>query len=206
MFKYNQQDQKWINIENGPRCTLMCPACKRTHWIRDYGKPPKGPDITPDHMRKLLKYFTRTVNFCGQVSDPIFGKHFIELLQICHEHNRPIHIATAATGRSMEWYKKAFKAAPNAEWQFGIDGPPHLSFLHRVNQDGEFLFEVMKMGKEMGMSVVWQYIIFSYNEDKIDECIELAKKHKISMFFIESTRDAVPHYLFPKKDRHEIKA
>ena len=58
----------------------------------------------------------------------------------------------------------------------------------------------------MGISVVWQYIIFSYNEDKIDECIELAKKHKISMLFIESTRDGVPQYLFPKKDRHEIKA
>lgn len=174
--------------------------------IRDTGKAPRGPDITPEQFIKTLDYFEGNVNFCGQLSDPIYGKYFIELLRICYEKNRKCRVATAANGRSMDWYEKAFLANPNTRWIFGIDGPPHLSFLHRVNQDGEYLFEVMKMGRELGLNIVWQYIIFSYNEDHIDECIKLAKENKIEMIILHSTRGNIPDYLFPRKPEHYVKS
>ena len=75
----------------------------------------------------------------------------------------------------MDWYVKAFNANPNATWYFGLDGLPEESHKYRVNQDGVKLFEVMKMAVDMGMNVVWQYLVFDYNKDHIKEAKSLSK-------------------------------
>ena len=37
----------------------------------------------------------------------------------------------------------------------------------------------MKTGAKMGVRIEWQYIVFSYNEDHIDEANEMAKANNI---------------------------
>ena len=95
---------------------------------------------------------------------------------------------TAATGKPERWYEKAFSANPRAEWTFGIDGLPHDSHKYRVNQNGEFLFEMMLLAKEMGLRVFWQYIIFPYNENYVETAKKWAKIHDIKIIFIISER------------------
>jgi len=202
-FKNRNFKHKILNIENSPRCTLLCPACKRTTYFDLHNtKTVPGRDLTVEEFKKCIKYFNK-INFCGQLSDPIYGKHFIEFLEICHETNTFCQIATAASSRSEQWYRKAFLANTTAKWIFGIDGPPHLSHLHRINQDGEKLFRMMCLAKELGLNPEWQIIIFQYNEDKIDECIKLAKKHKLDIDLIISSRN-VPDHLIPKDSKYNV--
>jgi MoaA/NifB/PqqE/SkfB family radical SAM enzyme len=203
-FKERNFRNKILNIENTPRCTLECPACKRTTFFKRHGKQTKltGNDLTPEQFRKIIKYF-KGINWCGQVSDPIFGKHFIELLRICYETDTWCKIATAASQRPESWYREAFLANPRARWIFGIDGPPEVSHLHRKHQDGVHLFKMMLLAKELGLRPVWQIIVFSFNEDRIDECIEIAKKHNIDIDIIISSRD-VPKELLPKNEKYNV--
>ena len=196
---------KVLNIENTPRCTLECPACKRTEYKNRHGKQAKlpGQDLTVEQFEKVIDYFSE-INWCGQISDPIYGKHFIECLEICYKKDIWCKIATAASSRKESWYKKAFLANPNARWIFGIDGPPHLSHLHRINQDGEHLFNMMCLAKDLGLKDVWwQLIVFSFNEDYIDECKGLAKKHNLSLDIIISSRD-VDKSLLPKNPIYNV--
>ena len=45
-------------------------------------------------------------------------------------------------------YIEAFKANPDAQWTFNIDGLPHQSHQYRINQNGNKLFDIMNKAKE----------------------------------------------------------
>lgn len=188
-YKTRNFRKKVLNIENTARCTLLCHQCKRTTFLELNNKSFPGKDLTPQQFEKVVNYFD-DITFGGQLSDPIFGKHFIKLLEICHEHGIGPRVLTAATGKKESFYIEAFKANPYARWTFGIDGPPHLSHNYRINQDGEFLFKMMCLAKKMTLQrTTWQYIIFPWNKEYIDECKEKAKALDIRMEFIVSERD-----------------
>jgi len=182
--------ERAINIDAGFRCTLECPGCARTKFTRK-GKKIPGKDLTIDQFDKLTDYFKR-VSFCGTWSDPIFNKNLIEFLKICKEKNISTEISNAASHKPVQWYEEAFKANKDVWWHFGIDGLPEESHKHRKNQDGVKLFDMMLTAKYLGLNVIWQYIVFDYNEDHIEKAIKLAKMHKLKINLIESTRDFIP--------------
>tara|TARA_R100001369_G_scaffold595_1_gene1977 strand:+ start:517 stop:984 length:468 start_codon:yes stop_codon:yes gene_type:complete len=138
-----------------------------------------------ENFKKIIKHFDQ-IEFCGQISDPIFHPQFIEFLKLTT--NKRVFVHTAASHKSMDWYTDAFTANKNATWEFGIDGLPQDSHKYRINQNGEHLFKVMKAGVELGNDIRWQYIIFKYNENDIPEAIELAQRHKIPIHINKSSR------------------
>lgn len=181
--------QRGLNIEGTPRCTLECSMCKRTTYQSLHNtKVVPGNDLTPDDLKRILKFFKGEVSFSGQLSDPIFNPHLVELLTICKEQEVKCRVNTAATGRKEGWYENAFLANSHCIWTFGIDGPPHLSHNYRVNQNGVFLYKMMKMARSMGIKTYWQYIIFDYNKEYIKECKALAKRYAIKIEFIKTRR------------------
>ena len=189
-YKVRNFQNKGLNIENTALCTLLCSKCKRATFLKLNGGSLPGKDLKPEQFKKIVGHF-RYITFGGQLSDPIFGKHLLELLQICYENNTETRVLTTATSKkhNRDWYKKAFETNPDARWTFGIDGPPHLSHNYRVNQDGEFLFDMMCMAKEMGLKVHWQYIIFPWNAKYLKECKQKAKELDIKMTIIVSERN-----------------
>lgn len=179
-------NERTLNIDAGPKCTLQCSACARTRFRANNEKIP-GKDLTPEQFKKIIKYFKR-VSFCGTFSDPIFNIHFIEILKICRDDNIFTEVHTAASHKPEKWYQEAFLANINANWIFGIDGLPKDSHKYRVNQDGEFLFDMMLLNKYLGSKPEWQYIVFDYNKDDIEEAKKIAKRHKLKFMLILSKR------------------
>ena len=160
-----------INIDSNQKCPLECPKCQR-QAIRSQG----------------YKFFKKGLIFCGQISDPIFNPLMIDKLKYCYEHKIPIILNTAASQKPVKWYKEAFEANSKAYWIFGVDGLPKDSHKYRIHQDGPKLFEVMKMGSKMGNNIRWQYIVFNYNENNIEEARQLAKDNGIQFDVIHSGR------------------
>tara|TARA_R110000765_G_scaffold341180_1_gene431236 strand:+ start:189 stop:656 length:468 start_codon:yes stop_codon:yes gene_type:complete len=142
-----------------------------------------------ENFKKIIKHFDQ-IEFCGQISDPIFHPQFIEFLKLTT--NKRVFVHTAASHKSMDWYMDAFTANKNAKWEFGIDGLPQDSHKYRINQNGEHLFKVMKAGVELGNDIRWQYIIFKYNENDITQAIGLAQRHKIPIHINKSSRWSSP--------------
>tara|TARA_Y100000741_G_scaffold29088_1_gene20906 strand:- start:492 stop:1085 length:594 start_codon:yes stop_codon:yes gene_type:complete len=169
-----------INLDITYRCTLECPKCLRRSIPTN-----NLNDLSLDSFNKIINHFDQ-IEFCGQISDPIFHPQFIEFLKLTKDKRVFIH--TAASHKPMDWYMKAFDANKSAIWEFGIDGLPKDSHKYRMNQDGEYLFEVMEAGKSNGNDIRWQYIIFKYNENDIPEAIELARKYQIPLQVNKSSR------------------
>ena len=176
---------KNVTLDISNLCSLECPKCMRIQW-KDKHKIP-GQTMTVRQFRKIVNYF-RHIDFCGQISDPIFNPNFITFLSMCKAAEKSSTVHTAASQRPISWYEKAFDANPKTRWIFGVDGLPEESCMYRVHQDGEKLFEVMKMGAKKGLKIDWQYIVFSYNEDHIQEAYDMAKDNDIQFIINYSGR------------------
>jgi hypothetical protein len=128
------------------------------------------------------------------------------MLKICKDRNVFTEITTAASHKPEAWWREAFLANTDARWVFGIDGPPELSHLYRKNQDGEHLFNMMCLAKELGLNDVWwHYIVFSYNEYEVDRCREIAHSKGIKIQFKLSAR-GLPDNFAPKNKKYDWRA
>jgi hypothetical protein len=179
-------DRTGVNLDISHRCALECPACTR-YYLKQTGKKVPGHDMTDFEFDIILKFFEKFY-FCGNISDPIFHPKFIQFLEKIYRSNKNAHVSTAATQKSIGWYKKAFTANPAAHWTFGLDGLPHQSWIYRRNQESEKLWDIMLLARSYNIKVTWQYIIFSYNENSIDEAKALASKHKIELLVCKTNR------------------
>ena len=176
-------DRKSINLDITFRCTLQCPNCMRQYLYAAQNKKVKGADMPMKHFKMLVDKFDEIV-FCGTISDPIFHPHFIDMLVYLKEQNKLVQVVTAASHKSYDWYNNAFAANTDAIWTFGLDGLPKDSHKYRINQDGEKLFEVMKLAP----NPKWKYIVFKYNENDIDQARQLAKDNNIKFNTVYSGR------------------
>jgi len=182
-IKFFNRRHKGLNIDITHRCALECPRCQRQTQFRDRGQKVYGVDISLEDIKKLAAHY-KCFDFCGQLSDPVHHPKFIEILAYLKSVNVKCYVHNASSAKSLDWYIKAWKANTSATWIFGIDGLPNESHKYRVNQDGEKLFKIMCESKKyLNTRSVWQYIIFNYNEDHLEEAKKMADEH--DLFFIQ---------------------
>lgn len=183
-----------IHVEITHRCRLQCHKCLRN--INPSILQGRS-DISLENFAKISEYFTKII-FCGSVSDPIYHPQFQDILRICHKNDNKIIVDTNGSGKTASWWSETFSIVPNAQWNFSVDGLPRDSFIYRVNQDGEQVFEIMKMGAKMRANVIWKYIAFSYNENDIEEACKLAKDNNIRFKLVKSSRWGINDPFVPK--------
>lgn len=204
-IKDKVQLKRNIDIDLSHRCPLECPMCWRQS---DPVAKKQGKDLPMKDFLKIVEFAKSGpkkgfIYFSGALSDPIHHPNFIEFLKICNENHLECEVQTASSFKTKEWFIKAFKAHPNARWQFGIDGLPEDSGKYRINQDGTKLFDIMEEAtKHLNTKPIWQYIAFKYNQDHVEYCREWAKdigcKFKLVLsgkatdFNIQHSKDYIP--------------
>jgi len=188
MNKSNFFTRRGLNIDITHRCALDCPRCQRWGNYRQHGKKVPGIDISISQMKKVISFY-KDINFCGQYSDPVHHPKFIQILKLLLDNYIDCSVHNASSAKSKEWYIKAFKANPKARWVFGIDGLPNESHKYRINQDGEKLFDIMIEAKKyLTTKPKWQYIIFRYNENHIEQAKQMAVDNDIPIIIVNSSR------------------
>lgn len=171
-----------INLDITHRCRLQCPKCMR---IKHPGLHKRGSDISLDNMKKISLAYDNLF-FCGQMGDPIYHPQFDKIMEICKNNN--VQISTNGSGKSIEWFKKIHNINKDIKWIFGLDGLPKDSNKYRIGQDGLMVFEVMKCLSSIGANVTWQFIVFKYNENDIEEAMTMSKHFGIKFLEIHSSR------------------
>lgn len=186
MLLDNYSKVKGITLDITPRCTLFCSKCERQMdtWT---GMKPLLSDMPINDFIKVINYF-HDIRFSGPYGDAILHKEFLTMLEETRIRGNEVRVNNSASHRSLNWYKKAFLANPNAFWVFGIDGLPEESHKYRVNQDGKHLFNAMELANEMGVKVRWQYLVFKYNQHNIEKARKIALDHNIDIEVLKSKR------------------
>ena len=199
-----------VNIDITHKCTLQCPNCARQtseDWGGDMRKINAfGEEMSFDDFKKVADQFD-LINFCGNLSDPIHHPLFDKFLGYLYENNKRAHIHVAASSPKESFFIKCFEANPDAVWDFGIDGLPKDSPIYRVNQDGEKLFRLMVKSRAiLNSTPKWQWIIFKYNENDMDEGIRIAQEVGVNINFLQSSRWLDDDPLKPTSTENSIKA
>jgi organic radical activating enzyme len=186
---YVKESKKdWINIDTSHRCELRCPMC-----IRQRAEGPsiikRSKDITLENLNKILEHYNIGVNLCGQISDPIYHPRFHEILDTILENGNLVTIATCGSNKPEEFWDEAYsKGKDRVQWKFGVDGIDEKSEIYRVGSNFESAWNAMIKGRDLGHYIVWQYIIFGYNEHEINEAKLIAAQEGFSIRILKSNR------------------
>lgn len=180
------------NIDASHRCPFRCPQCIRQKTTSQ-DQIRRSFDLQEHNFQKILDYYELGLTFCGQISDPIYHPRFLNFLQMCNGQGKAVRIATVGSGKSDEWWDEAYSygVGENA-WYFGVDGIDEKSELYRVNSKFADVWSRMKQGRNLGHTIVWQYIIFGYNEHEVDRAIEIAKEEDFSLLLVNTNRGFNP--------------
>lgn len=187
----NKVNHKEINVDITDKCPLKCPRCPRS-TNTDFLKTSK--EVSVEDFKKIANHFEK-ISFCGQLSDPIYHSDFQGILEQCKNNFVTIH--TAGQGKSDEWWDNILETTlfetKEANWIFALDGLPKDSHKYRIGQNGEKVWERMKYAvQKFKVSkkhhVTWQYIVFNYNEENIEECKQMAKENGLRFELIYSNR------------------
>jgi len=194
-----------INLDITFRCPIACSKCPRQQYYKHNNLAIEGMDMSMSAFIKILAHFKR-ISFCGQISDPVNHPEFINFLKLTCLLNKTVGVHTANSHKSFEWYEQAFLANPNAFWYFGLSGLPKDSHKYRVNQNGERLFQIMLLAKKiLKTKPLWQYIVFSYNENDVEIAKEIAAKEGFVLKLLLSTRYNQVDNLRPKNYLYDLK-
>lgn len=154
-------------------------------------------DIDPDIFRKfLLDCDLKFILFCGNWGDPIYASGFLDLIVDLKRSfdDLSIHIHTNGSGKRKEWWiSLVTELGENDKIIFSIDGVPTNYFTYRINSDWESVenaamtcIETKKTLKK-NVSIEWKYLVFSYNEQTIDEAYFLSKKMGFDNFYLQES-------------------
>ena len=189
--------QGMVNCDTSSLCVLQCANCSRTFNPNDSTEQKRkrldririGRPMPVEDFNKIIHFFDN-IMFCGQISDPVRHPKFKQLLDIMALHqDKKFAIATAAHQKNIEWYEDAFnRHGDNVTWTFGLDGLPNTSFLYRIKQNSQLIYDAMLLGEKLGKNVRWQFIVFDHNEHQIEEAKKIAKEHGITFVLIVSNR------------------
>lgn len=188
----NLQHRMRPNLDISHRCVFKCPQCVRQKTISQ-DQIRRSFDLDEENFKKILRYYTNGITFCGQISDPIYHPNFLEFLKLSHEYGTKVRVATVGSGKSDEWWDEVWSyGVGTTAWYFGVDGIDEKSELYRIGSNFKDVWKRMQQGRDLGHVIVWQYIIFGYNEHEIDRAIEIAKEENFSLLLINTNRGFNP--------------
>ena len=196
-FYIKNQKLSSPNMDLSHRCILRCPQCLRQK-VEGLPRIKRSFDIGKPEFRKILNYYDNQITFCGQISDPIYHPDFLAFLEMMDGLGKGLRIATNGTNDKSgnmddKWWEKAYSYGLGENcWYFGVDGLDKKSELYRIGSNFEQVWETMKMGVQAGHPIVWQYIIFGYNEHEIEQAKEIAHKEGITLLLVKTNRGFDP--------------
>ncbi len=179
------QKHKSLNIDASSRCVFRCPLCQRQR-LHTQPMIKRGKDLQEKEMHKILDYYDQ-INFCGQISDPIYHPNFLNLLKLAI--GKYVRISTVGSGKTDSFWDEAYSYNRGKNnWYFGVDGIDEKSEIYRVGSNFKDTWARMQQGRALGHNIVWQYIIFGYNEDDMEEAVNIARQEDFTLVFVRSDR------------------
>jgi len=195
-----------LHIELTNKCTLKCPRCSRTESIEQFPKAWKNKSIDVSALKDFLDVDLtgKQINLCGNYGDPIYHDGLTDMVKFLKANGATINIATNGSYRTAEWWEELAQALTiDDAVTFAIDGTPDNFTRYRINADWASMMEGILVMAKSPARMRWQYILFSYNLDTVDEARQLSEDLGFNEFFtMDSGRwDQGTEWLTPFSDR-----
>jgi len=176
---------KGLHIEPTNKCTLKCPRCSRTEFIEQFPNSWTNKELDLEAFKEFFDLDNIFINICGVYGDPIYYSKLLELVQFLKSKKCKLQIATNGSYQSEEWWKQLGQLLDSDDdVVFAIDGLPNNFTEYRINADWDSIKIGIDSLKELPVTLSWQYILFKYNEDTVNEAEQLSRELGFDRFFV----------------------
>lgn len=187
------RDPGIIQFELSSNCNLLCLGCVRTD-IATFNNAKsfinKNELLSKETFLKIISarefQTVEKLEFCGTIDDPLTHPYFLELLEIALEVKKYyIVIHTNASLRTPTYFKKLagiLKQHREHLVHFSIDGLEDTNHIYRQGSDwNKIMANARAFISEQGRAM-WQYLIFPWNHDQVDQARALSKDMGFTLF------------------------
>ena len=193
-----------FHIEPTNMCTLKCPRCSRTEFIEKFPKQWINKNLNLDNLKKFLDIDLQDKNILinGNYGDSIYYDQLFEMIEYFKSNGSHIQLITNGSYKTADWWKTLGQLLDQQdEVVFSIDGTPNNFKNYRINADWPSISVGIETLRQWPVKLTWKYILFSYNENDVDQTRILANDLGFDQFIlIESDRwDHGTEWLTPTK-------
>ena len=195
-----------LHIELTNRCFLECPACPRTQWRELTRRPLVKTDLDIDLLAKFLDCAggqdIDTLVLCGDYGDCIYSPNLLPFMD--RFRHKKFTIVTNGSRRNLDfWHEFNSKLTSQDIVIFSIDGLESSNHLYRRNSHWSSIMEGLDIVCQGPAQVIWKTIIFSFNQQHLDEMKVMAES-KGAIFSAEKTHRFGDDSLKPDEHLIEI--
>lgn len=179
-------------IEGTTRCTLSCPGCPRTWFTDTFNRPFPKHDLPVDDLKKFLDCESgRAVPllaFNGNHGDPIYYPYLFDLLETFRDQKR-FKLSTNGSYQTEKFWSRLSETLDERDTVFfSIDGLEHNNHLYRRNADWPSIMQAVKIMSKSRAKLIWKTLIFSYNENEIDQIRSVAESFGMTFVADDTNR------------------
>lgn len=178
---------KGLHIELTNLCTLKCPRCSRTEFIKQFPNKWTNKNLDLENLKRFLNIDlnNKLVYLCGNYGDTIYYDRLFEAVEYFKQQGARLKIATNGSYRKKEWWEElASLLTADDEVVFAIDGLPENFTTYRINADWTSIKVGIEVIKNSPAKMSWQYILFSFNEHLVDQAKALSEDLGFDNFFV----------------------
>ena len=174
-----------LHIETTNKCTLKCPRCSRTEFIEQFPKAWVNKELDLEAFKKFFDLENLTINLNGTYGDSIYYSELFELIKFLKSKHCNISISTNGSYQTKEWWQELGSILDQRDQiVFGIDGLPENFTTYRINADWDSIKLGIETLKDYDVKLVWQYILFSYNEHCVEQAKDLSNELGFDEFLV----------------------
>jgi MoaA/NifB/PqqE/SkfB family radical SAM enzyme len=181
-------DVKGFSIEPTNICTLKCPGCARTRFIKQWPQHWKNHSLDIHVLLKFLDIdlVDKEFTLCGNYGDCIYHPDFLNFVAELKKHKVVLRIITNGSYKNTNWWQQLCESLdPKDTVIFSVDGIPDNFLNYRINADWFSIQQGMKICVANGIKTVWKYIPFSFNQDTIQQAKDLSQSLGINEFKLD---------------------
>jgi len=176
-----------LHIEPTNMCTLKCPRCSRTEFIDQFPNRWTNKNLNLDHLKSFLdiNLKNKKIELCGNYGDAIYYDQLFDMILYFKSQGAHIKLSTNGSYRTIDWWENLGKLLDeHDEVVFGIDGTPANFKTYRINADWDSISDGIKTLRQGSVKLAWQYILFSYNQNDVEQTKILADDLGFDRFFV----------------------
>lgn len=138
-----------------------------------------------------------TLEFCGNIDEPLAHPRFTELLQRVHDLRPEMRIIVHTNGGWADAEKVRAVARTVAQFKnysilrFSLDGLEDTNHIYRQGISWRHVERNVKICVEEKARVVWQYLVFPWNRHQVEDAKALATQWGCSEFWVRPDRSLV---------------
>jgi len=190
-----------LQVELSTVCNALCLGCVRIDQ-GDYSSLrstiPKGKFLD---INVVLGIFDteagrrlQRIEFCGNIDEPLAHPEFMTLLQKLYEKRPDLRVSIHTNGGlgkpelygEMSQLLKRF--AQGSNFRFSLDGLSDTNHIYRQNVKWEKAEANLRAAIAGGAPVIWQFLVFPWNEHQAEEARALAESWGCWEFWLRPDR------------------